>query len=61
MGKNFILEINDTNKKHKIQKGHVTVFACKYLNSKHNHISHLSILAMSLFDWPIIMISYQSF
>jgi hypothetical protein len=37
------------------------VFACKYFNSKHKHISQLSILAMSLFDWPIIKISYQSF
>jgi len=37
------------------------IFACKYFNSKHKHISQLSILAMNLFDWPIIIISYQSF
>jgi hypothetical protein len=36
----------------KYKKGHVMVFACKYFNSKHKHISQLSILAMSLFDWP---------
>jgi hypothetical protein len=55
-GKKSELEKNHTNKKLKIQKGHVMVFACKYFNSKHKHISQLNILAVSLFDWPIITI-----
>jgi RNA recognition motif-containing protein len=49
-----------SNKKYKIQKGHVMVFAFKYFNSKHKQISQLNILVVSFFDWPIIRISYQS-
>ncbi len=58
-GKSSGLGKNHTNQKYKIQKGHVMVFASKYFNSKHKHISHLNILTMSLFDWPIIRRSYQ--
>ncbi len=53
-GKSCGLEKNHTNKKYKIQNDHVMVSACKYFNSKHKHISHLSILTMSLFGWLII-------
>jgi len=60
-GKSYGLEKNHTNKKYKIQNDHVMVFACKYFNSIHKHISHLNILTMNLFGWPIIKISYQSF
>jgi hypothetical protein len=37
--KSFGLEKNHININIYIEKGHVMVFACKYFNSKHKHIS----------------------